>query len=109
MTTPEILFGEINAYVEKAQAMIESGAWVDLQGLDKDVEALCLSVAALSREQAQAYAPELEYLRERITVLGKSLEACRDSVKNELRGADTIERANKAYVQSTSLAPDKKP
>ena len=109
MGTPETLFGDIAAYIEKARGLLERGEWVDLQGLDKDVEALCLSVAALSPEQAQEYAPELEFLRDHMESLGAAIAEQRDAIKGEIKGTETIERANKAYAQGTSLAKDSKP
>lgn len=108
-TSPEDLFGEILAYVEKAKGMLAAGEWVDLKGLDRDVEALCLSVAALSSDQAREYGPELEYLREQVGVLGDAIHAQRHAVKGEIKGTEALERANKAYAQGKSLSGDGKP
>lgn len=105
--TPEALFGEIASYIEKAHGILESGEWVDLRDMDKDVEALCLSVAALSPGQAKEYMPELEYLREQIEGLEALMLTKRDAIKDELQGAHTIERANKAYAHGQALRTPK--
>lgn len=107
--TPEALFGDITDYVQKANAMLAHGEWVDLAGLDKEVEALCAHVVGLSPEQAREYAPELEYVREQVGLLEQSMRALRDGVKGNIKGTETIERANKAYAQGTSLSPTHKP
>ncbi len=106
---PESLFADVATYVEKAQAMLANGEWVDLKGLDKDVEALCLSISALSPEQATEYAPELVYLKEQVEKLEQQMRLQRDDIHHKIKSTDTVERANKAYAQSTSLKPDEKP
>lgn len=106
---PEELFGDIASYIEKANAILQDGQWIDLGGLDKDVEALCLSIAALSPEQAKEYAPELEYLRDQVEKLEAIMREKRDSVRSEMQDAKNIERANKAYAQGGALSKDGKP
>lgn len=103
---PEELFGDIAEYVAKAHAILEAGQWVDLAGLDKDVEALCLSIASLSPEQAKEYAPELEYLKEQVEKLEAVMRQKRSAVQGEMQEAKTMERANKAYTQVSALSKD---
>lgn len=109
MQGPEELFGDIAEYVAKAHSILEQGQWVDLAGLDKDVEALCLSIASLSPEQAKEYAPELEYLKEQVEKLEMIMREKRNAVQGEMQEAKTIERANKAYAQGSALSKDSKP
>lgn len=105
---PEDLFGDIAEYIAKAHSILDSGQWVELAGLDKDVETLCLSIAALSPEQAKEYAPELQYLKEQIEALETVMRGKRDAVRGEMQEAKTIERANKAYAQGSALSKDNK-
>ncbi len=101
----ELLLGEVAAYVESAQGMMARGEWVDLAGLDKEVERLCLAITALLPEQAVEYAPELEYLHEQISALEADMRQKRDAIKQEIQDTKVHERANKAYVQGTTLTP----
>lgn len=106
--SPEEMFGEVVAYVENARGMLTRGEVVDLKDLDGHVRSVCESIASLSKEQAQEYLPELTYLREMVAELESEIRVQRDVVMGELKGADKVERANKAYAQGNTLNPEKK-
>lgn len=101
--TPEDLFGDILNYVENAQTIMASGQWVELYGLDAQVEKLCAVVAALSPEQAKEYAPELDFVREQIISLGEQMEALHKKLHLELKETDILARANRAYAVGNNL------
>jgi hypothetical protein len=106
--SPEALFSDIATYIEEVQAIISSGKWVDLAGLNQDIDALCRSVMALPPDVAKEYAPELEYLRDQMGEIEAHLMRGRDALKNEIKATQTVERANKAYAHSGFLGQDKK-
>jgi hypothetical protein len=108
MNSPEELFSDIATYIEEVQAIIASGKWVDLAGLDQDIDALCQAVSALPVDVAKEYAPELEYLRDQMEQIEAHLVRGRDAVTNEIKATQTVERANKAYAQGGFLGLDKK-
>ncbi len=96
--TPEDLFGDILNYVENAHTIMASGQWVELYGLDAQVEKLCAVVAALSQEQAIESATELDFVREQIISLGEQMEALHKKLHLEMKETDTLARANRAYA-----------
>jgi len=104
---PEEMFGEVVAYVEQARGMMARGEWVDLKGLDRQVREVCEAIGSLSREQAQEYLPELQFLQELVGELEQEMRGQQDAVREELKGAGTLQRATKAYTQGKVLT-DKK-
>lgn len=104
----EQLFGDIVAYIEQAKQTLQAGEWVDLKGLDEEVQRLCEGVAGLSREQAKEYAPELGFLHEQMQALQQVMSEKHAEVRAELKGTDALEKANKAYAQSSALTDDKR-
>ena len=76
----EVLFGDILAYVDAADAMLQKREPLLLAGLDTAVEALCKRVMELNPVQSKEYAPELEHLMERITKLQTNMEAMQEEI-----------------------------
>lgn len=100
---PEEIFGDILHYVEHAQSIMARGEWVELYGLDAQVEKLCAVIGQLSEEQAKEYAPELEFVREQIIQLGSQMETLYKKLGEELKETNTVARANRAYAMSNNL------
>ena len=55
--------------VTLARALVEGGREVDLEGLDKDANALCAAVMMLDREDARPLRPALEALLRQVNDL----------------------------------------
>jgi hypothetical protein len=94
---PELLFGDILAYVDAADAMLAKREPLLLAGLDTAVESLCKRVMELQPEQAKEYAPELEHLMARITQLQTSMETMREEIAATLQSVGVQKKANLAY------------
>lgn len=106
--SPEAMFGDVVAYVERARSMIAQGEWVELKGLDAEIERVCTAMATLSKEQAQEYMPELNYLRDLVGGLEADMRAQQAKIEDEIKGSGTVQRANRAYAQSHNLSEPKK-
>lgn len=50
------------SYIRECQARISKGEIMDLQGLDKNVGAMCEDIQKLPQEEARALAEKMEYL-----------------------------------------------
>lgn len=94
---PELLFGDILAYVDAADAMVAARDAVSLVGLDTAVESLCKRVVAMNPEDGKEYAPELEHLMARITELQEKMLRLRDEVATTLQSVGVQKKANRAY------------
>lgn len=106
--SPEEMFGDVVAYVERARELLSQGEWVELKGLDAEIERVCAAMATLSKEQAQEYLPELNYLRELVGELEADMRVQQEKIETEIKGAGTVHRANRAYAQTHNLAEPKK-
>ena len=96
-SSAEVLFGDILAYVDAADAMLAKREPLLLAGLDTAVEALCTRVMALKIEEAKEYTPELEHLMARITQLQASMKAMQGEIAATLKSASVQKKANLAY------------
>jgi hypothetical protein len=94
---PELLFGDILAYVEAADAMVSARDTVSLAGLDTALEALCARVTAMDPNDGKEYAPELEHLMARINELQEKMLRLRDEVATTLQSVGVQKKANRAY------------
>lgn len=97
--SPELLFGDIVAYIDQAEAKIEARDTVALVGLNDEVDALCKSVLALERENAKEYTPELEYLHQRLEQLKARMAAFQKEIVVSLNALNASKRANSAYIK----------
>lgn len=104
---PEALLSDVLAYVDEARAMLDAGEWLDLKGLDKKVERLCLEIVTLSPEQGREYAAELEFLRDKLAKLQDDMQEKLGDLQGEMKETNTVQRANRAYAQGGTLG-DKK-
>ncbi len=52
-----------------ARALVEGGREVDLEGLDRDANALCVAVMTLERDEARRLRPALEALLRQVNEL----------------------------------------
>jgi hypothetical protein len=93
----ELLFGDIMAYVDAADAMLQKREPLLLAGLDTAVEALCKRVMDLKIEEAKEYAPELEHLMARITQLQTNMVTMQDEIAATLQSVGVQKKANLAY------------
>lgn len=69
-------------YVEESQKTIEDGEMVDLQGLDKDVEALCKEALQLKPEQEQDVQLVMREMITKLEALAQSIETFKNSQMN---------------------------
>lgn len=105
---PEALLSDVLAYIEEAHGILEKGEWVDLKGLDARVERLCLEIVTLTPEQSREFAAELEFLRTKLDALQADMQEKVSQLKADIAETNTVQRANRAYVQSTQLRENQK-
>jgi hypothetical protein len=107
LTDPETLLSDVLAYIEEACAILERGEWVDLKGLDAQVERLCKQIVLLTPEQGREFAAELDFLRARLNTLQETMQAQAAQLQDDLKEVGTVQRANRAYAQGTQLGGKK--
>ncbi len=100
----EVLFGDILAYVDAADAMLVKREPLLLAGLDTAVEALCKRVMELNPVQSKEYTPELEHLMQRITQLQTNMVAMQEEIATTLQSVGVQKKANAAYNKPKSGA-----
>ena len=94
---PEMLFGDIMAYVEQATAMVAARDTVSLFGLDTSIEAMCQRILELPPAAAKEYAPELAHLVQAIDGLRTKMLALQSEMATTLTSLDTQKKASHAY------------
>lgn len=105
--SPDQMLSEIEDFVKTNAALVEKGKFVELRGLDSQVEKLCHAVANLTREQAVAYADRLQALHTALTQLGEELTAERDSLRGKIENLSNFRKASVAYATSSAMRKGK--
>lgn len=93
----EQLFDEIERFIEESHAILESGAMMELAGLDDQVRSLCDAVLQLSQGERVTYADRLQKLLGDLKSLGDAMVVQRDQLADELRNVSQQKKAHKAY------------
>lgn len=93
----DTLITELTEYLDKAEAMMASGSYVALGGLDDAVAALCKRMETLRVDEAQHYVPKLEALTVRLDALQAVMSSVRDQVRSEIDASAVRQKASKAY------------
>ena len=99
---PELLFGDILAYVEKASAMVEARDTVSLVGLDTSIETMCQRILELPPETAKEYAPELAHLVQAIDGLRDKMLVLQNEMATTIKSLSTQKKASQAYKNTPS-------
>ncbi|WP_109116461.1 hypothetical protein [Azospirillum sp. TSO22-1] len=73
----------LSAVLAEAVAQAESGALVDLAGLDARVGSLCAAAAALPRDEGRALLPDLEALTGALNALAGTLARQRELAQGD--------------------------
>lgn len=98
----QALFDDITAYVDGANALVESRDTHMLAGLDDAVEALCARIMALDVMTAKEFAGKLEGLMASITGLQTNMQALQSEVATTINGLGAQKKANRAYTSAPS-------
>jgi hypothetical protein len=85
--SPAALFDEIEQFVADSRAILDSGAIIEMAGLDDQVRSLCETVLQLSQEDRIGD----------LTQLGEAMVAQRDQLAEEIRNLSTQKKAAHAY------------
>ncbi len=93
----EQLFDEIGQFVKESHALLESGAIMELTGLDERVRTLCDQVLQLTQEERLMYADRLQELLEKLNGLGQALVSERDKLGEEASQLTQHKKAHVAY------------
>jgi hypothetical protein len=94
------LFGEISRYINDSRAMLEKGRFLELVGLDEQVQLLCEAVLKLSQQEKSIYADKLEQIVKDLDALAEEMHRQKALVAGELSGMSTHRKANIAYQQA---------
>ncbi len=94
---------EVDDYIKKANSILESGEYMELEGLDDKVRGLCETIAHMTPEEAKEYKDTLTRLMQDLDGLQSSLNNSKDKLKEELAGVQTHSQANHAYRKSSAL------
>lgn len=93
----QTLHDDIISYIGKADAMMQSGQFTTLAGLDEAVDALCKRVIALDVDTARTFAPRLQELLTRLDALQQTMQTALDACKTEVDDLDKHAKGVKAY------------
>lgn len=110
MTAADTLRHDLSAVaaaLAEARAQAESGAAVDLAGLDGRVAALCAAVQDLPRAAGKGLLPDLGALLDGLDALAATLAHQREAVLNAPHTAR--QRAAAAYGRGAPPPPDEEP
>jgi len=93
----EKLFDDIAQFIAESRDILESGAIMELNGLDEQVRSLCDAVLQLSQNERITYADRLQQLLGDLKALGDAMVTQRDELAEEMRGVPQHKKAHKAY------------
>ena len=82
---------------------VERGELVELVMLEDKVRAMCESIQALSKQEMNRFADDLEHMHKELDALQGMLIKAREALRDELVGLDHHRKANVAYKASESL------
>lgn len=94
---PEALFEDVAQFVAQSRELLQSGAMMELAGLDNRIMLLCEEVLMLSQDQRARYSDQLQQLFNDLSALGQEMGAQRDRIENEMRGLPQHKKATTAY------------
>jgi hypothetical protein len=101
--SPDVLLGDIHAYIAKVEQHIEARETVDLAGLDRAVEALCKQVLGLGKNESQKYSAQLGTLMEAIEAMQGKMMKMQSEVAKAIKALDTQKKAAKAYINAPKV------
>ena len=99
---PELLFGDIAEYIAQAEGHLAAQDVAALAELNSMVDTLATRFAALPSDITAEYAPEVEYLIEKLTALQHSMLSARETLSQALDVSEKRLKAVRAYHGSPS-------
>jgi len=105
---PEVLFKEIETFISDSRALLQSGAIVELSGLDERVRIMCEAVLELSQSDRLEHADRLQQLLWGLGDLGETMGHYRDAMAEEIRHLSHHQKANVAYRTTENIDNYKK-
>lgn len=91
------LLTEINRFITESRQLLDSGALMELQGMDDQVRELCERVLELPDEERFAAAEPMQQLLEDLKDLGDAMVRQRDQLAGEISSLTTQKKAATAY------------
>lgn len=101
------LVSDLETYIREAYDIIESGEYVELNGLDDKVSDLCLKVTRMPLAKARDFQPKLSAVIKQLDLLQSIMIEHRDKVETQLQGLQSTKRASQAYVKSDGMITSK--
>lgn len=96
-TCPELLFGDIADYIDRAMAHLAAEDMGALAAMNAAVDHLGAQVAALPANIAADYAPEVDYLIEKMHALQEAMRQKQVALVETLDVSEKRLRAVRAY------------
>ena len=96
----EALLNGLNDYIAQAKEILERGDYLELEGLDDQVKALCDSVMSLQVEESLSFADELDATMKELDGLQALFMESRDQLADDMQGVGKHKQAAMAYKQS---------
>ena len=93
----EILFSEISQFIAESRSLLDSGALMEMHGLDEQVRVLCEAVLQLSQEERVAASVPMQKLLTDLKKLGEDMVISRDKLADEVRQLSSQKKAAHAY------------
>ena len=108
MSAEKDLFENVTKFVEDSKTLLASGAEVEMAGLDKQVQNLCLQILGLSQDDRLKYADSLQFLLNELKSLGEDLVTQREALAHEIRYLSSHKKASVAYktADAKAVLPD---
>lgn len=93
----EQLFAEIGQFITDSRTLLDSGAMMEMQGLDDQVRTLCERIFQLSPEDRIAAAEPMHKLLNDLKEFGEDLVAQRERFADDIRSLSHQKKAAHAY------------
>lgn len=99
--SPELLFGDVQSYLDDANALLAAGDMQGLANLGPKVDALGEKLAALAAHQSAEYQPEILHLVQGLTELVQAMNTAKTAIAEALKSSGNHHRAARAYLTTT--------
>lgn len=105
----DALVADLEKYIREALDILESGAYVELNGLEEKVTRICLDVGRMPIGEAGDFRPKLSAVTKQLDLLQSIMTDHKRKIEDQLQGLDVQKRASVAYAKSDAMIAAKRP
>lgn len=103
------LVADLEGYIREALDIMDSGEYVELNGLEEKVTRLCLTIGQTPIGEAKDFRPKLDAITKQLGLLQSIMVEHKQKIEDQLQGLDVKKRASVAYAKSDAMVAHRRP